>query len=840
MNTDPTLDSCGCCEGPLALTSTPPSNPPGLDALAYRVGTHGRFNSALHVGLAAAPALRALSTRDASDPTIALLDSWAVVLDVLTFYQERIANEGFLRTATERRSILELARAIGYELRPGVAAGTSLAFTMDHVAGSPATVRLAVGTKAQSVPGQDEKPQIFETVEEIEARPEWNALRPQCFVPSIPLKLGRKKIYLDGTATGLRAGDALLFIGDERKDDPKNENWDFRRVAAIETVPLPPTEGYNAGYTVVTLDRGLGTFMPPVGPAQKNPEVYALRQRAAIFGHNAVDWKALPDLTKAAYLGLADPTKLTAAQKLEWPEFKVFPSTGVLDLDAVYPKIVAGKGWLVLSTPAYQEAFRIDAAVESARAEFGLSGKTTQITLGPGENHDRFAASVRTAVVYAESERLAFADAPRTDDVSGGEILLAPAARDLKPGRLLSVTGTSAATGETASEVVEIKTVATTGDTTLVTFTAALVGTYVRDTVTLNANVARATHGETKSAEILGSGDGSLPFQRFTLKQKPLTFVSAPVAGGAASTLEVRVKNVLWHEAPSFYGAASADRSYVVRRADDGTATILFGDGTAGARLPTGTNNIKAAYRVGLGLAGNVDVGTITTLLSRPLGLKSVTNPIPATGAGDPETLADARTNAPLTVLTLDRIVSVRDFEDFARAFAGIGKAQATLLWNGERQLVHLTVAAADGTAVDPASDLFKNLVAGIDAARHADQPVRVSPHVPLAFTLAARVAVDPDYVAADVFTAVKSALVAAFALATRAFGQGVASGEVLAVMQNVPGVVAVDLDLLDGRDPIKHPNIPARIARWDNTAIVGAELLLIDADGLTLTDLPL
>ena len=56
--------------------------------------------------LAKYPALRALTTRDNSDPTIAVLDAFAVMGDVLTFYQERIANEGYLRTATERRSIL--------------------------------------------------------------------------------------------------------------------------------------------------------------------------------------------------------------------------------------------------------------------------------------------------------------------------------------------------------------------------------------------------------------------------------------------------------------------------------------------------------------------------------------------------------------------------------------------------------------------------------------------------------------------------------------------------------------------------------------------------------------
>lgn len=64
--------------------------------------------------------LRKLTSREADDATIALLDAWATVADVLTFYQERIANEGYLRTATERRSVLELARLVGYQPRPGV------------------------------------------------------------------------------------------------------------------------------------------------------------------------------------------------------------------------------------------------------------------------------------------------------------------------------------------------------------------------------------------------------------------------------------------------------------------------------------------------------------------------------------------------------------------------------------------------------------------------------------------------------------------------------------------------------------------------------------------------
>src|SRR5215210_2246874 len=175
------LDDCGCCEGLAASTPVEVYNRPGLAAIAYRVGTHAEFKQSMLARLSASdlPALRDLNTRDDDDFAVALLDAWAVVADVLTFYTERIANESYLRTATERVSLLQLARLIGYELRPGVAASTHLAFELEDTPGSPRAASIGRGTKVQSLPGQDELPQTFETVEEIEARPEWNRLRPR-------------------------------------------------------------------------------------------------------------------------------------------------------------------------------------------------------------------------------------------------------------------------------------------------------------------------------------------------------------------------------------------------------------------------------------------------------------------------------------------------------------------------------------------------------------------------------------------------------------------------------------------------------------------------------------
>src|SRR5579871_4307581 len=104
-----TTSTCGCCEGTEILTPVSTVNRPGLDALTYRVGTQASFLETMKARLGVMSVeganpdgstqtfypLLGLTTRDASDPAIALLDAWATAGDVLTFYQERIANEGY-------------------------------------------------------------------------------------------------------------------------------------------------------------------------------------------------------------------------------------------------------------------------------------------------------------------------------------------------------------------------------------------------------------------------------------------------------------------------------------------------------------------------------------------------------------------------------------------------------------------------------------------------------------------------------------------------------------------------------------------------------------------------
>ena len=137
-----------------------------------------------------------------------------------------------------------------------------------------------------------------------------------------------------------------------------------------------------------------------------------------------------------------------------------------------------------------------------------------------------------------------------------------------------------------------------------------------------------------------GGGDGAAPHQQFLLKKPPLTHVSAETPSGSEAELTVRVNGVAWEQAGTLYDLAPDAKSFIVRLDDEANARVMFGDGKMGARLPTGQENVRATYRSGIGLQGEVGAGTLTLLKKRPFGVRSVTNPLAADGAEDPETFA--------------------------------------------------------------------------------------------------------------------------------------------------------------------------------------------------------
>ena len=899
------LSTCGCCVECSEEHGLNVINTSGLSALVYRVGTHSSFKAAMLRELSKKQALSKLTSRYDNDMSIATIDAWATVLDVLTFYQERIINEGYLRTATERLSVLQMARHISYIPGTGVAAGAFLSFSMNEAPGAPAKAKVPIGTKIQSIPEQDELPQVFETIEEIEAKVEWNRIPVQTTQKLIPA-VGSTEIYLSGINTGLIPGDAILMIGKERADDSTSDLWDFRKVKEV----LPDTD---AGHTRITWVRELGKTEAGVQaqPAKKEFKFYALRQRAFLFGYNAPDWRSFSNEVRNRFLagGSGSETNLDP----EWANLDIqsISATDCINLDALYPKI-AKNSWVIISIENDAEVYSVKENVESSCKGFTLASKSTSLEL-VGEHLSKFDTHVRDAVIFGQSEQLEIADTPVTNAIKNNkEVTLQYLVPDLVAGKYIILSGkrkriqipesanglfqfkvsdnptgtrflktddsliivkqpetitgglkwtlldegglegyievkgmqlepvSSEKDDPMVSELHLIESIVAGADPTVIILEELISNVFDTNTLVVYANVAKATHGETRK-ETLGSGNGSQLFQKFELKQRPLTYISAASTTGTETTLQVRVNDILWKEVKTFYSTGPKDKIYTVHIDDDGKVTIMFGDGITGARLPTGTENVKATYRVGIGTGGSVNAGQLSMLITPVLGVSKVINPLAASGAGDPETLDKARQNAPLTVLTLDRIVSAKDFEDFTNAFAGIAKARAEILWSGEMQVVHITIATEDKLLVDKTSDFYANLVKAIkDAVGHSNQVILVDNYIPKSFTVTVKIKIDSTYLFESVQAAVNNALKESFSFESRDFGQDVTPAEVIAVVQKVKGVIYADLQALDGTDPftVLHYRLSAGVARWQGNTIIPAELLTINETSITITEI--
>ncbi|MBS7542775.1 hypothetical protein [Ancylobacter oerskovii] len=883
-------DDCGCCGGTGAALPATRHNPPGQPAIAYRAGTHAEFKQAMLALLSSPrfPALGRLATRADDDFAIALIDSWATVCDVLSFYQERLANEAFLPTAGETLSITELARLVGYRRRPGLAASVDLAFTLEPAPGAPeqavAETAIPAGSKVQSIPGPGERSQSFETVEAITGRVAWNALKARQTVRH-RLRSGDRIAFLKGAALSLRAGDVVLLADRHLASAASRTSWELRTIIAVETDAA-------AERTAVTLDRGLGAWVSALGP-DAELSLFVMRQRAALFAYNAPHPSALhPEHLKSNF-----------SHQLATDDWPFAISNATLRLDNAYPGIVPGS-WLVLAGPDATALYRVEAAAEGGWTQYLVSGKSTRLRLDTSTGLDDFdAENYRSTAVHAQAEPLALADAPVVEPVWGETVVLDALADGLPAGRRLILRGKrprvrlndrltladvarpgetfAVAAGETltvaappvalaggslrwslaspggregtvdigamtrplaflpagkddplVAEVVTLDAVEAEDPThSRLRFGKPLTHAYDRTSLEVLANVARATHGESAS-DILGAGDAAATFQRFTLRQPPLTHVRTAQGEGRQSTLAVRVNDVLWDEVPYLYGHGPRERVYATRLADDGSTLVEFGDGLAGARLPTGRDNVVASYRKGSGLEGLVRENQLSLLASRPLGVKAVTNPLAAEGAQDPERMDEARSNVPASVLTLGRTVSLRDYEDHARSFAGIAKAQAALLWDGRARRVFLTVAGADGLPV-AVEDMLQALRGDGDPFVALDaggfRPVEVR--------LSLRVKVDPKRRSEAVLAALAARMRETFGFEARRLGQPLHLSEVFAAAAAVPGVEAVIVDrLYRTRAPDDTPERHARLAaasatRRPDGGVDGAELLMLAAE---------
>jgi hypothetical protein len=873
---------CGCCSGISVQTPQGEKNLPGLPLIAYRTGTWATFKESMLARLSSVeyPALAGLRTRDNDDFSIALLDASSVMLDILTFYQERLANQSYLRTATELQSLTELARLIGYQPGPGVSSSVYLSFTLQAAPGSPAdptttVITIPKGTQVQSVPAQGQSPQTFETSADILAKPDWNELPVQTGVPWMP-QMGERSVYLQGTATQLQPGDAILIVGDERRQPghDTDPHWDIRIVTAVRA----DTEKNR---TYVTWGEGLGDPVDGVAPASKNPKFYALRQRASLFGYNAVNPLMLAWWTRLGLGGLLNGDDWDFGTTSDGVQLW---TQSLVDLDAVYPKL-AVDGWMALIVPdastsrspsGFIKLHLINSVTSISRSDYGISARITRLAVDNASKLGMYYAATRLTSVLTQSEELAATEKPLDHPLYGGYIDLKGVRVDLagvqaiavygksqklqvnagvnsltfvpdddsgnlalKPGDLLTIlepvhlplaSDGSIPDWTTSSDVRSLRVLDPSGRAgtlvsalsnftlvpasskdpaiqefalvssislatdpyphTRIHLASELLNCYDRTATTINANVGLATQGMSVS-EILGSGSASTPNQKFSLKQTPLTFVQAPTQTGRLSTLEATANGVAWTEVPNLYQQAPSARVFATLNQTGGKTDILLGDGVEGSALPTGQNNVQANYRIGAGLSGNVAAGSITTLMDRPLGVSGVNNPQAATGGQDAQWVDDIRANAPLSVLTLGRAVSITDYQNFAQAFAGIAKAYAIWIPSGPGRGVLITLAAAGGSALPPGNPTLDHLITALHSYGNPLIPINAVSFLETLFSFSADIKYDPSYDAKAVKQKVLDQLRQSYSFTARSFGQGVSADEISALIQGVPGVIA-------------------------------------------------
>jgi uncharacterized phage protein gp47/JayE len=1011
---------CGCCALP---PSTPLeiANRPGLSAIVFRTGTYGTFRLSMLQRIAGTTALSALQTRSDDDYAITLVDMWATVADILTFYQERIANEGFLRTARLRDSVLRMARLLDYQLRPGVAATALLAFTLDR----DVTLAIPVGLRVQSVPGDSEKPQIFETLESISAESRLNRVRVYPAPAGVnPLAIGTTSAILAPGSEGLASAASLspntrflVFSGTEieelvvrnlRVDEDRTvlawsgpvqrPNWTVQTsvyaaartfrvfgynapATYMEPVETPAGSGnfiwtqrtftsyaYNPSAGVIELDakydgiangtqllisepgsnnlvtvtdvkQGQSKFVAPSStntPIQDTVTQITVTSPPAITDRRKVIIHELkgPPIRFWGYRysdAVAGPTIYIPARRVDEQtaeigrtiQNNVYTTGGLLSLKSVD----VGRSVLLLDSAQGPIAGAVIAAAlistdvtvnatpddPATAIELGLERDTGQPVAGvisgllPGSlGFQSVKPELRVTIGTLAARTVTFPSAPSTPadaaaqlqlllassapaaaeftqstvmvldgrililaGVTGADVIVTPTANDPSSASVLALAAPdsrrvvglfsstlpalivltnplrqfSIAFGPSGPFTIALSltslNIATAAALIQSALQAADVGPYfstarvlalgqrllilpgipgatVQDylaitiqpeeafrfdaaTAVMLGNVALASHGEKVEDEALGDGDLSQPFQKFDLQKKPLTYIPSAGPGGVQSTLQVLVNDVRWSEVPTLFGEGPTDQVYTTRLADDGTVTVGFGDGVTGARLPSGRGNVVAGYRQGSGLQGRVAAGALRSPLDLPVGLKSVSNPAAATGGADPESLDQARQNAPTTVRTFGRAVSLEDFEDLVRSSGEVAKARASWVWTGETRVIHLTIGAQQGQ-IFADSDLNR-IHASLNSARDPNQPLLLGNFVQVPVVVSAIVRVNAARPAKSVAAAARAALLTALSFDTLGFGEPLALSEIYKVLQEVPGVDSVDIDLFQFKD---------------------------------------
>ena len=317
-----------------------------------------------------------------TDPTVAMVDAFAAVADVISFYQDRVLNEGYLATAVDYSSLALMARSLGGS--PGAYISATAEVALFAQPGAPVTVAQgtvlqasppkpaggASGPNAAAAPASAAAAPIFETAADVVADSALNRLTPLQTKP-VHLDPAARSLLVQGTGLGLVVGDFMLLV---RRGKPTQ--WMRLTVFSVRENSTLKTTSFGIGSSLQSQWTASGCTEPLPRNAADKLELYALDLTCRLFGYNAPSWSSQSAAVKRA----STPTGVPPAEFSEWPGFGI--ALDDLDLQAVYPKVLPGSQFL-LETPEENTLGVIAAVSRQNIAEFGLTGQVTQVALAP-------------------------------------------------------------------------------------------------------------------------------------------------------------------------------------------------------------------------------------------------------------------------------------------------------------------------------------------------------------------------------------------------------------------------------------------------------------------------
>jgi hypothetical protein len=767
------------------------SNPPGLAQISYRVDDFTGFRRAL---LRPLPGEQAIGTwrPAAGDLGLQVLEWWAYLADILTFYNERIANESYLRTAVLPASVANLVALLGYAPAPGIAATGNVAAVRSPARPAEPLV-IPAGLRLSSVATPGVPAQAFEA-SAAASFPGPSSVPVTLPAVPAPLNAGStpQSVLLAGAVSGVRPGDQLLLV--ETGFSGGDDNWSLVTVSALTPAPDPVTRAIN---TLVTIS------LAGWGPASGLTFAAELALAFAQLPPPDVTGPG-PSVPSTGYrlmrpAGAAALWNQSTAPSSE-PTFAAPTTTSplVAHLSAAVRAITPGDLVLFDGGAGYYSALGLVTGTSEPFYTIPYPG-----TSGPPPpelviTHTALAVALTAADagVLAQGQapvaeitvRYGFKDVGTIIGIPAATLPSLPATVGVPATYTPAAPVTAFLQDTTGAGVLVTVTSTATGQVTLTGAGAppAQLTAALQVPLQLLLDVVPVSRGTTVTGEVLGSGNAALINHSFTLARSPLTYLAS--GAGVASTLTVYVSGAAWQEVPSFFGQAPGARVFVVSRSpDQSVTTVTFGDGVNGARLPSGTGSVTATYRYGSG-AASPPAGRLTTIGQPQPNLASIQNPVAVAGGADPQAPDDVRADAPASVFAFGRAISAVDYEVVAAQAPGVTRAAAA--WTFDQALQRtLVILYVDGDqAVQAAS-------AALAGAEDPNRPVSVRAATAIDLTLSCTLVVAAGQQVPAVVSAAAAAVSDAagglFSPAQLAIGQRLyrsALDEALLV----PGVAAV------------------------------------------------